>query len=111
MPQLAFKMQLFKGNEEEYKRRHDALWPEIQELLEEAGVYDYSIFLDEPTGILFATFKVSDVRLLDSIPHQPAMKRWWAYMKDIMETNEDNSPVSIPLKKVFHLKRAESKIY
>ena len=30
-------------------------------------------------------------------------RKWWDYMADIMETNPDNSPVSIDLKTVLHL--------
>ncbi|MEI6088794.1 MAG: L-rhamnose mutarotase, partial [Bacteroidota bacterium] len=33
----------------------------------------------------------------------PVMQQWWLYMGDIMETNSDHSPVSIPLKEVFYL--------
>src|SRR6478609_6618209 len=103
MKRVAFKMQLNKGFEEEYKKRHDALWPELQELLKTTGIQDYSIFLDETTNSLFGVLKISDDKMLDELPAHPVMQKWWAYMKDIMESNEDNSPVSIPLKEVFHL--------
>ena len=103
MKRVAFKMQLNKGFEEEYKKRHDALWPELQELLKTTGIQDYSIFLDETTNSLFGVLKISDDKMLDTLPAHPVMQKWWAYMKDIMESNEDNSPVSIPLKEVFHL--------
>ena len=103
MPRVAFKMKLFKGFEAEYKKRHDALWPELQTLLKQAGVKDYSIFLDEEANVLFGYLTIDDQTKLADLPSQPVMKRWWAYMKDIMETNEDNSPVTIPLKEVFYL--------
>ena len=103
MQRVAFKMKLFKGFEEEYKKRHDALWPELETLLKEAGIKDYSIFLDEETNILFGYLTIDDAQKLDELPQQPVMKKWWAYMKDIMETNEDDSPVNIPLKEVFYL--------
>ena len=96
-------MKLVKGFEEEYKRRHDELWPELKDLLYSKGIGDYSIFLDEETGILFGTLKIGDELKLEELPQHPVMRRWWAYMKDIMETNEDNSPVSIPLQQVFYL--------
>jgi L-rhamnose mutarotase len=96
-------MQLFKGFEEEYQKRHDALWPELQQLLKESGIHEYSIFLDKDTNSLFGVLQAEDPRALDKLPEQPVMKKWWAYMKDIMETNPDNSPVSIPLKEVFYL--------
>ena len=100
---LAFKMKLHKGQEAEYKKRHDELWPELQLLLKETGVSDYSIFLDESTGDLFGVLKVKDPVLMNALPLHPVMQKWWAFMKDIMESNSDNSPVSIPLKEVFHL--------
>ena len=104
MKRVAFKMKLFKGCEAEYKRRHGALWPELETLLKEAGIKDYSIFLDEETNILFGYLTIDDAQKLDELPQQPVMKKWWAYMKDIMETNPDNSPVSTPLKDVFYMK-------
>jgi L-rhamnose mutarotase len=96
-------MKLFKGQEDEYKKRHDAIWPELEFLLKESGVEDYSIFLDEQTNILFGVLKIENTMKLDELPNHPVMKKWWAYMKDIMETNPDNSPVSVPLKEVFYL--------
>jgi len=103
MQRLAFKMKLFKGCEEEYKRRHDALWPDLEALLKQSGIKDYSIFLDEETNLLFGYLTIADQGKLDELPSHPVMKKWWAYMKDIMETNEDNSPVNISLKEVFYL--------
>ena len=104
MQRVAFKMKLFKGCEEEYKKRHDALWPELVSLLKQAGIKDYSIFLDEEPNVLFGYLTIEDETKLDDLPNAPVMKKWWAYMKDIMETNEDNSPINIPLKEVFYLK-------
>jgi L-rhamnose mutarotase len=101
---IASKMKLLKGFETEYKRRHDEIWPELKTLLKEAGIKDYSIFLDEETKDLFAYFTIEDDKKIDELPAREIMKKWWDYMKDIMETNEDNSPVSIPLKEVFYLK-------
>ena len=103
MTRIAFKMKLHAGQMEEYKRRHDKIWPELSKLLSETGVADYSIFLDEETAILFATLKIDDPIRLDGLPEHPVMKKWWAYMGDIMESNADNSPVSIPLEEVFYL--------
>jgi L-rhamnose mutarotase len=103
MARVAFKMKLYKGFEAEYKKRHSELWPELQSLLKESGVKEYSIFLDEETNDLFGYLTIDDKTKLDELPALPVMKKWWAYMKDIMQTNPDNSPVSIPLKEVFYL--------
>lgn len=103
MPRIAFKMQLLPGQETEYRRRHDALWPELQDLLKSAGISDYSIFLDEQTHALFGVLKAEHPATLDSLPENPVMQTWWAYMADLMETNPNYSPVQVPLKEVFYL--------
>ena len=99
----AFKMKLRPGFEAEYKKRHDEIWPELESLLSEAGISDYSIFLDEETHTLFAVQKLADDFDEALVPSHPIVKKWWAYMADIMETNPDNSPVAISLKEVFHM--------
>ena len=104
MQRVAFKMKLHPDQQKEYKRRHDALWPELHELLKKTGIEDYSIFLDEETNSLFGVMNIRSQQGLDQLPNHPVMKKWWSYMKDIMDSNPDHSPVSIPLKEVFYLK-------
>jgi len=103
MKRIAFKMKLLKGCEAEYKKRHDEIWSELKTLLKETGIAGYSIFLDEETNDLFACFTIDDDSHLADMRQNAVMKKWWAYMKDIMEANADNSPVSISLKEVFYL--------
>jgi L-rhamnose mutarotase len=103
MNRVAFKMKLFPGFAEEYKKRHDEIWPGLVEVLKAAGISDYSIFIDEETGCLFAVLKADDPGLLDGLPANPVVQQWWQFMSDIMETNTDKSPVTIPLKEVFYL--------
>jgi L-rhamnose mutarotase len=99
---VAFKMKLKPGCVDEYRKRHDALWPELKQLLSESGVSDYSIFHDPETNILFAV-QQSDGQGSQDLGSLPVVQKWWAYMADIMETNADNSPVSLPLQDVFYL--------
>lgn len=103
MKRIAFKMQLNKGCEAEYKKRHDELWPELKQLLTTTGISEYSIFLDETTNGLFCILQIQDTLLLDDLSKEPLMQKWWLYMKDIMESNTDHSPVTISLKEVFYL--------
>lgn len=100
----AFKMHLSPGKAEEYQRRHDEIWAELTILLKETGISEYSIFLDEETNSLFGVMNVADELKLDELPQHPVMQRWWAFMKDIMATYEDHSPISIKLQEVFYLK-------
>lgn len=103
MEKIAFKMQLNPGMEAEYKRRHDALWPELHALLKKAGISDYSIHLDRGTGALFGVLWRTGDHTMDSLPLEPVMQQWWAYMADIMAADERNEPVSVPLETVFHM--------
>jgi L-rhamnose mutarotase len=99
----AFKMKLKPGFEAEYQKRHDEIWPELSQVLADAGVSDYSIFLDAETLTLFASWKLTDDHATADLPNHPMVKKWWAFMADIMETNPDHSPVCISLGEVFHM--------
>jgi L-rhamnose mutarotase len=99
----AFRMKLRPGNVAEYRRRHDAIWPELAQLLRDAGIYDYSIFLDEETLHLFAVLKLREGTTRDQLPQHPVMRRWWEYMRELMETHADGRPIEWPLVPLFHL--------
>ena len=87
----AFTMKLYEGQEQEYERRHNLLWPEMKDMIHEYGGKNYSIFLDQETLTLFES---ADTKI---------NRKWWDFMADIMETNPDNSPVCKDLHPVFHL--------
>jgi len=103
LPRYAFKMFLNPGQRDEYRRRHDEIWPELEALLKQAGVSNYSIHLDRETNTLFGYLERSSNHRMDQLPDDPVMKRWWAHMKDIMAANADGSPVAKPLEEMFYL--------
>ena len=103
METIAFRMTLKPGQRDEYERRHRDLWPELAEALRNAGIRDYWIFLDEPSGHLFATLKREPGHTMDALPDLPIMRKWWDNMADLMDTNPDRSPVQTALVPVFHL--------
>lgn len=103
MEEIAFTMKLKPGVEAEYKRRHDEIWPELAAALTEAGIRDYSIYLDRASGTLFGIQKRIVGHSAAQLPELPVMQRWWTYMADLMETNPDHSPVVQSLEPVFHL--------
>ena len=96
-------MFLKQGMEEEYVKRHNAIWPELKKIIADQGVCDYSIFLDRETNILFAVQKVSGGAGSQVRDETGVIQRWWDYMADIMECNTDNSPKSIDLAEVFYM--------
>jgi L-rhamnose mutarotase len=103
MTRHAFTMKLRPGCAAEYKRRHDALWPELARALRDAGVSDYSIFLDEQTLTLFAVQKLSDGNTAAQLASNPIVRKWWDSMASLMEVHPDNEPVCGALREVFHL--------
>jgi L-rhamnose mutarotase len=101
--QIAFRMNLFPGRAAEYRKRHDEIYPELAKALKDAGVSDYSIWLDAEANHLFGILTRSDNHRMDALPDTEIVKRWWAFMADIMASDADNVPVQIPLKRVFLL--------
>jgi len=87
----------------EYDKRHNPIWPELQEVLKKHGVHNYSIFLDPGTDRLFAYAEIESEELWQKIADTEACRKWWSNMKDIMDTNPDDSPVALDLCELFHL--------
>jgi L-rhamnose mutarotase len=103
MIRKAFLMKLKPGQQEEYERRHNPIWPDLEETLNEHGVHSYSIFLDRRNDSLFACAEIESEELWRRIAKTEVCQRWWAHMKDLMLTNQDNSPVVVELAEVFRL--------
>jgi L-rhamnose mutarotase len=103
MEQVAFLMRLKPGNEAEYRKRHDEIWPELKDALVQAGICDYSIFLDEETLNLFAVLKLRPDNTRGTLPTLPVMRRWWDYMADLMHVDQTNKPLERPLTLTFHM--------
>ena len=99
----SFKMHLYEGMAEEYERRHNLLWPEMKDMIHEYGGHNYSIFLDSETNVLYGYIEIEDEDKWAESADTSINRKWWDYMADIMDTNPDNSPVSVDLKPVFHL--------
>lgn len=96
-------MKLNSGCRDEYESRHNPIWPELQEALKQHDVHNYSIFLNSESNELFGYAEIESEAQWQAIAGTDVCKRWWAFMKDIMGTNDDNSPVSVPLEEVFHI--------
>jgi len=100
---IAFRMQVHAGQEAEYIRRHNPIWPELEAKLKEHGVRDYSIFLDRQTGDLFAYAEIDDLERWQAIAETEVCQKWWASMAPLMPSNSDTSPVARDLEEIFHI--------
>jgi L-rhamnose mutarotase len=103
MEKIAFRMRLKPGCLDEYRRRHDAIWPDLVDALKAAGIRDYSIHHDPETDALFATLRRVDDHEMDRLSALDVMRRWWTSMAPLMDANPDGSPVSVSLATLFHL--------
>jgi len=103
MIRKAFLMKLKPGCQPEYERRHNPIWPELQDVLKQHGASNYSIFLDRSTDSLFAYVEIQSQELWTQIATTDVCRRWWTQMKELMLTNPDDSPVAVTLDEVFHL--------
>ncbi len=103
MIRQAFVMTVNPGEEAEYQNRHRTIWPELEKVLKDHGVHNYSIFLLAETRQLFAYAEIEDEERWNAIGKTPECQRWWTYMSDIMPSNPDDSPVAAPLREIFHL--------
>ena len=102
MLRKAFIMKVNPGAHAEYEHRHRPIWSDLETTLREHGVTSYSIFLDPETDQLFGYAEIESEDRWAAIAETDVCKRWWAYMKDIMPTDADNSPISVELREVFH---------
>ena len=103
MIRKAFLMSVNPDAHDEYERRHRPIWRELEAVLKNHGVSNYSIFLDDKTGQLFGYAEIESEEQWADIADTEECRRWWAYMKDTMLTDPDSSPVSKGLREVFHL--------
>ncbi len=103
MIRKAFLMSVDPAAHDEYRKRHDEVWPDLQSVLTAHGAHNYSIYLDCKRSLLFGYVEVESIERWDAIATTDACRRWWEYMRDIMPSNPDGSPVSEDLEEVFHL--------
>lgn len=104
MHRIAFTMQVDPAHHEEYIKRHHPIWTDLEQTLKDHGVVSYSIFLDPNSSLLFAYAEVESLSRWKLISETEVFKKWWVFMRDIMQANLDGSPISGELKEVYHLR-------
>jgi L-rhamnose mutarotase len=98
----AWVLEVRPGYEEEYKKRHDEIWPELAEDIRAAGMRNYNIFRHGLT--LFGYFECDDLpKAIEALNNSDANARWGEYMTPIMKIEVDTAigfPFLLPL--MFH---------
>ena len=98
MIRKAFVMQVNPDAHEEYARRHNPIWPELEAVLKDHGAHR-----DKARNLLFATVEIESEERWRAVANTDVCQRWWEHMVDVMPSNPDNSPVSTELTEVFYL--------
>jgi L-rhamnose mutarotase len=106
MIRRAFRMSVHNGRHDEYARRHQPVWHELETALFAHGVRTYSIYLDPQTGDLFGYVECEDDQQWEALASTDVCRRWWHHMRDLMPSNPDDSPVTRPLTEVFHIEQS-----
>jgi L-rhamnose mutarotase len=97
----AFLLRIRPGKIDEYRRRHAEMRPEMLAALPADGVLHYDIFVHEPS-LGAVGYMVRNHVPDPSLSKPSVIRRWRAYMADVLETQGDH-PVREPLDRVFHM--------
>jgi L-rhamnose mutarotase len=105
MQRVGFVLKVKADRLDEYKKRHEQVWPEMLDALRETGWQNYSLFLRED-GLLFGYLETPDFqKALDGMARKEVNARWQAEMSPFFEALEGRRPDEgmLPLEEVFHL--------
>ncbi len=104
MEKYAWRARIAEGKKIEYVKRHALIWPEMIEVLKQAGICNYTIW--ENNGELFGYYECANgVDFAAKVQRESeVVARWNAYMKDILIMDTDSKTGAQPLmEKVFEL--------
>ena len=102
---ICFLLKIRAEKLEEYKKRHSAVWPEMQDALRRTGWKNYSLFL-RPDGLMVGYLEAEDFqKCCDDMQKEPINALWQKEMTPYFESLSGNAADEsmIPLQEVFHL--------
>ena len=105
MPRVCFLLRVKTSRLAEYRRRHEAVWPDMLAALRDTGWRNYSLFL-RPDGLLVGYFETDDVdAALAGMAATDVNARWQAEMAPFFENLDGRAPDEgiVPLAEIFHL--------
>ena len=106
MIRKSFRLTLKKGKFDEYKKKHDEIWPELSNILTKMGITNYSIFYDSTDNALIEYMELMDVNQFDQMEELEIVKKWNIFMSDLLVTKSetDSSPIVTELVEAFYHK-------
>jgi L-rhamnose mutarotase len=103
MERLCFTFEIYHGQEAEYKRRHDEIWPELVEAIQDAGFENYSLFRRNQTIVGYVECHPDVATAFGKLGPHEANARWAEWFKDVIVSLTDENGELIKLDEVWHL--------
>lgn len=95
MKKVGFKLKLKGDLQEEYKKRHDEIWPDMLQVLDKAGIKNYSIW--NIGKELFGYYEVEDFDYSNKVQAESEIvAKWNVYMQDLLESKTDKKGNVVP---------------
>ena len=106
MKRVGFILKVRQDRLEEYKKHHEAVWPDMLEALKRQGWNNYSLFLRDD-GLLFGYFEAANdfKSSLDGMNGEGINAKWQDFMAPFFENLGGGHPDKgmLELQEIFHL--------
>ena len=103
MERFCFTFEIRPGTEDEYKRRHDEIWPELVDAIKGGGISNYSLFRRGTTIIAYCECEPDAATAFGKIGEHEANARWSAWFEDIIVSLTDEDGNLFVADEVWHL--------
>lgn len=103
MERFCFTFEIYEGMEEEYKRRHDEIWPELVEVIQASGLRNYSLFRRGTQVVAYGEAHPDVATAFGKVGESDANARWAAWFEDVIVNLTDSKGRLLSLEEVWHL--------
>lgn len=103
MERACFTFEIYPHMIDEYKKRHDEIWPELVEVIENAGLKNYSLFRRDTTVIAYVECHPDIATAFGKVGESEVNTRWSKWFEEvILELTDDNGDL-LWADEVWHL--------
>lgn len=103
MERVCFTFELYEGAEDEYKRRHDEIWPDLVADIKAAGFSNYSLFRRGSQIVAYAEVSPDLETAMGALASSEANGRWAAWFEDLIVNLTDSQGRLMSMQEVWHL--------
>lgn len=103
MERVCFRFEIYPGQEAEYKRRHDEIWPELVEAIKDSGFANYSIFRRGLEIVAYVECEPDVATAFAKLSAYEANERWSEWFQDVIVALTDENGNLFTIDEVWHL--------